>query len=232
MKISTLIIVGLALLVLPVSAQGDFSLTPRAGLNMAAITPTGGSIKPGLNFGASSDYMFNSKWGMEFGVFYSMQGVAFRPDDQKSLNTSHDYLVFPILGKLYLNDLYGETQGLNVFAGGQLELKALVDKVGYTTGYEGQLMPDDINKVLGISAVAGVGYLLPTGLMFSANLNFGLTNITNDKFQAHTTGSTKTVEVTRDKAYRNIVFQLNFGYRFSLPKRYKLPADTSFDFLP
>lgn len=211
------------ILALPVKAQSGISITPRAGLNMATISPTKTSIiKPGINFGATMEWLFTSKVGLELGALYSMQGVNFQPSTathEYQINPSHDYILVPLLFKMYINNKAGVTEGFNIFAGGQLDLKAVVDKVGYTDGYEGQLLPNDINRPYSFSAVGGIGYLLSSGLCISANLNWGITNIANSKFLVYTDKPPATKEVSIGATtYRNIIFQLNFGYRFSLSK--------------
>ena len=213
MKKAILLIMLTTLPLLTASAQG-IALTPRAGLNLAAISPTkGGSIKPGLNFGMTADYMFTSQWGAETGLIYSMQGTTF-----SRLAPSLDYLNIPITVKFYLMDYYIESRGLYLTAGAQIGFIAVMDKVGYVSEYEGILMPDAITKEFDAAAVLGFGYELESGLALSANLNFGLVNIARDNIRAYTSTSESATEQTikRDKAYSNIVFQLNFGYRFAL----------------
>ncbi|MDR2495989.1 MAG: PorT family protein [Tannerellaceae bacterium] len=214
MKKTILLIMLTALPLLSASAQGEFALTPRAGLNLATITSTkGSSIKPGLNFGVVADYMFTSQWGVESGLMYSMQGATF-----SGLSPSIDYLNIPLLAKFYLTDYYTESMGFYVVAGPQFGLVGIMDKVGYTTGYEGKLMPDAITKGFDYAAVVGVGYELESGLALSAHINWGLANIAKDSFKAYTTTGQSTTEqvIKRDKSYSNFVFQLNFGYRFTL----------------
>ena len=214
MKKTILLIMMTALTILSVSAQGKLALTPRAGLNLATITSTkGSSLKPGLNFGITVDYLFSSQLGVESGLVYSMQGTTF-----SALSPGLDYLHIPLLAKYYLTDYYTESRGFYIVAGPQLGLIAVMDKVGYPTDYEGKLMPDAITKELDFAAVLGVGYELQSGLALSAQFNLGLANIAQDSFRAYTTTSQATSEqvIKRDKSYKNFVFQLNFGYRFTL----------------
>ncbi|MDR2497914.1 MAG: PorT family protein [Tannerellaceae bacterium] len=214
MKKTILLIMCLAMPLLTARAQGGLAFTPRAGLNLATIVPTsGGSLKPGLNFGFTADYMFNAQWGVETGLLYSMQGATFN-----QLSPSLDYLNIPLLLKFYFTDYLIESMGFYIVAGPQISLMAVMDKVGYTTDFEGKLMPDAITKPIDFGAVIGIGYELDTGLSFSANINWGLANIVNDSYKAYTTAGQATSEqvIQRDKAYTNLVFQLNFGYRFTL----------------
>jgi hypothetical protein len=224
MKNVTLIIIGsLALLTTPAVAQSSLSITPRAGLNFAAITNVKtGSAKPGLNYGASLDYMFTPRAGIDISALYSMQGVTVAATSNDVNNPGHDYILLPITFKLFFNERDGRPDGFNIFAGGQADILAVTDKVGYTTGYEGKLMPEVITKPFGFSIVAGAGLLLESGLMLSANLNWGLTNIVKDNFKGYVQidqyHQPITVDLQRDKSYSNLAVQINFGYCFSLTK--------------
>jgi hypothetical protein len=202
-----ILIVLLMAFALPADAQLPVSLTPRAGLNLATITPTGGSIRTGLNFGVSGEYAFTTRLATELGLYYSMQGTRFR---SASLSPDHSYILVPLLAKYYLGNELFESSGLNFFAGPQLDIKALVNKVGYTKGNEGALLPLDMTKLVGMSVVAGVGFLFITGFMISGNVNIGLTNKANDYFPI------EDGYIHRDKSYKNLVVQLNFGYRFKI----------------
>jgi hypothetical protein len=214
MKTITLIVLSLGIWIVPLSAQKTFFLTPRAGMNLATITSTtGSSLRPGINYGISGDYMFTTHWAAEIGFNYSMQGTSFR---SASLSPEHDYILIPLLAKYYVTGGLNGV-GWNVFAGPQIDIKAMVNKVGYTTGYEGALLPFDMNKALGMSAVIGGGYLFKTGFMLSANMNLGLTN----KANSHTKDYLPPVKenpliVDTNKSYKNFALQFNFGYRFSL----------------
>jgi hypothetical protein len=190
------------------SAQSIF-ITPRAGLNISTITNTGGSTRTGLNFGVSADYVHSSHIGVEVGMHYSMQGSHFKFAD---VSPEHNHLNIPVLLKYYVKEKNGDTRlkGLRIFGGPQLDVKMLVNKVGYTPNTSGILLSDDMTKALGISLVVGAEYMFENGLVISANMNAGLSNKAKSQFQNYgmimsTTGS-----------YRDMVFQIKFGYRFAL----------------
>jgi hypothetical protein len=257
MKKVTQTIIGLFLVAAQLSAQGSLSILPRAGLNMAGISGVNGSVvKPGINFGASMEYMIVPKFGFELGLIYSMQGVNFNPDilfpitdkmtaaevnrqkgERLSVNnTGHDYLNIPILAKLYFDEYYGDPVGFHLLAGGQIDFKAVVDKVGYTKGLEGKLTPGDMNSSTGFSIVFGGGYLTSSGLSLSANINWGVTNAAKFSYLLEDISYKKDeggrfVQIAPDKIYRNVVFQLNFAYRFSLtPTKEPLPVEVIYEF--
>ena len=57
-----------------VSAQ-DFHFLPKIGLNLANMTNSDGSMKPGLNVGVAAEFPINPRFSVEPGIYYSMQGV-------------------------------------------------------------------------------------------------------------------------------------------------------------
>ncbi|MDR1880566.1 MAG: PorT family protein [Tannerellaceae bacterium] len=176
----------LLLLIAATEVQGQtIYFIPKAGLNLANTTNTPGTMKPGLNFGLSAEYMLTPRFSAEAGFAYSMQGAKF---GDKDVDLKHDYLNIPVLGKYYVH------KGLNVFAGPQLGIKVNTSSIGYV----GEYVPRDMTRAVDVAAVIGAGYLLDTGLLFSTNLALGLTDVS---------------EVDTD-THRNWAIQLNFGYRF------------------
>ncbi len=197
-KITCLLL--LLLVTLYTSAQ-EFHFIPRAGLNLANTTNTGGSMKPGLNFGVAAEYMVTPIFAAEAGLYYSLQGSKFKFAD---VDLKHDYLNIPVLAKFYVY------KGLNFFVGPQLGIKASVNKLSYSDDENGgKLMDSDMTKPFDVAAVLGTGYLFPMGLVVSANANIGLTNKAKDSFVQ----DGETINVS-DKSYKNMVIQFNFGYRF------------------
>ncbi|MDR1160787.1 MAG: PorT family protein [Tannerellaceae bacterium] len=183
-----------------VNAQ-QFRYAARAGLNLANKTNTRGTFKPGLNFGASAEYLITPLLSAEAGLYYSMQGSRF-----KFANTDlqHNYLNLPVLAKYYVN------RGLSVFAGPQLGIKANVNKQAFASKmFETDRIDGDMVKPFDLSAVIGAGYLLENGFFVSANINCGLTSTAKSQF------TYDGVPFQTDKgSYRNIVVQFNFGYCF------------------
>jgi hypothetical protein len=197
---------------LPISAQSIF-IIPRAGLNLSTITQTGGSLRSGLNFGVSGEYLHNSHIAAEIGMSYSMQGSYFKSAD---ISPEHNYLNIPFLFKYYVKGLEkveGEDKGhkgFNVFAGPQLDLKMVVNKVGYTDERVNTILSDDMTQSMGASFVLGGEYLFDNGLVVSINLNYGLTNKAKKHFIDNG------VPFTVIKSYRDFVAQFKFGYRFAV----------------
>jgi hypothetical protein len=215
MKRSTIyLFLGLMVCVLPINSQISINITPQAGLNLANITSTNGSFVPGLKLGVSGEYLFQpqSRWGVEMGLHYSMQGSSFR---DKGLRPEHDYINIPLLAKFYLNNNYKEGEGLNFYAGPQFDILAMVNKVGFLQGIKGALLPEPMTKPFGLSAVAGAGYVFNSGFSVTANMNLGLTN----KAKAPIWYDNVLYD-RNNKSYKDIVFQVSFGYRFTLGRRW------------
>ncbi len=53
----------------------EFHLIPKVGLNLANTTgEVDSKVRPGLNIGLGGDVMLTERFGIETGVYYSMQG--------------------------------------------------------------------------------------------------------------------------------------------------------------
>jgi hypothetical protein len=195
----------------PMRAQSIY-LTPRAGLNMANITNTGGSVRSGLNFGISGEYVHVTGIAAEVGIYYSMQGSTFRSED---VSPEHNYVTIPFLFKYYIepnSSITGENRGFNVFAGPQLDFKGADNKVSFDKSNKGALLPEAMTRAMGASAVIGAGYLFDMGVMVSANVNIGLTNKAKAEYNNFDLFVKKS-----EGSYKDFVIQFNFGYRFVLP---------------
>lgn len=184
-----------------VSAQ-EFHFIPKIGLNMANITNSDGSMKPGLNIGVAGEVMMTECFAIEPGVFYSMQGTKDK-ESGTTMKIKNDYLNIPVLFKGYVYE------GFNLFAGPQLgfkvssKIKASQSGTSVSTS-EGS----DLFKTVDFSIVLGAGYQSPMGFLVSLNYNIGLTNTINkDKFSS-------LLGTTVDETCRNGVLQLNVGWRF------------------
>lgn len=184
-----------------VSAQ-EFHFIPKIGLNMANITNSDGSMKPGLNIGVAGEVMMTERFTIEPGIFYSMQGTKDK-ESGTTMKIKNDYLNIPILFKGYVYE------GFNLFAGPQLgfkvssKIKASQSGTSVSTS-EGS----DLFKTVDFAIVLGAGYQSPMGFLVSLNYNIGLTNtIDKDKFSS-------LLGTKIDETCRNGVLQLNVGWRF------------------
>lgn len=190
---------------LQVQAQ-EFYFTPKAGLNLANSSKTGGSMKPGLNLGIAAEYMVTPTFAAEAGLYYSMQGSKF---DYGTVDLQHDYLNIPILAKFYLN------RGFNLFVGPQVGFLVSTNKLGYgNDDYNGVVIDKNMSTPIDFSAVIGAGYVFFYGFTVSANVNIGLVNKIKDNFTFKTDGTPADTFTTNGESSKNMVIQLNLGYRF------------------
>ena len=197
-----------------INEPGRFYITPKVGYNMASISlfdKYGADPRHALHAGISGEYAFNEKISLEPGLFYSMQGSAFKIGNVK-FGLNSDYLTVPFLFKAYVAD------GFNLFAGPQFGY-LMSSRIKVKTGIN---LIDDIlgivsnnidltkfeNK-LDVAIVVGLGYQFAGGFSISANYGFGMSKV--PKF-----GDLKWGDETfaLDIDARNNVLQFSIGYRF------------------
>ena len=182
----------------------EFHFIPKIGLNFANMTNSGGSMKPGLNIGASGEVMMTNNFAIEPGIYYSMQGFKVSGTTAKLKN---DYLNIPILLKGYVYE------GFNLFAGPQLGFKvsSKVKASDSGTSVSTDVLSDWF-KTFDFSLVVGAGYQTSMGLLFSLSYNVGLTNTLNKDNIASTIPGVSSSDI--DGKSRNGVLQFNVGWRF------------------
>lgn len=189
-KIFWLLVLAMAL---PLHAQ-EWSLAPKFGLNLSDMSGDyfRGGIRPGINAGLSVERRFSTLFALEPGVFYSMQGLKDKEDNEVRKN---DFINVPILAKFYIKN------GFNIFAGPQVGVN-ISEKVVYTGegGGEFTMKTDDIMPV-DVSLMVGIGYQFKAGLLLSTNYNIGLSDSADN---------------SGDTPARNRVFQVNIGWRLNL----------------
>lgn len=193
-----------------VSAQ-EFHFIPKIGLNFANMTNMDGSMKPGLNIGASGEVMLTNNFAIEPGVFYSMQGTKYK-ESGASLKFKNDYLNIPILFKGYVYE------GFNLFAGPQLGFKvsSKLKASGSGTSVSTDLASDWF-KTFDCSIAIGAGYQSSMGVMFSLSYNIGLTNVIDKENLASFINNNSDIKLSAsdlDEKSRNGVLQFNVGWRF------------------
>lgn len=193
-----------------VNAQ-EFHFIPKIGINFANMTNMDGSMKPGLNIGASGEVMLTNNFAIEPGVFYSMQGTKYK-ESGASLKFKNDYLNIPILFKGYVYE------GFNLFAGPQLGFKvsSKLKASGSGTSVSTDLASDWF-KTFDCSIVIGAGYQSSMGVMFSLSYNIGLTNVIDTENMASFISNNSDIKLSAsdlDEKSRNGVLQFNVGWRF------------------
>ena len=170
-----------------VSAQ-DFHFLPKIGLNLANMTNSDGSMKPGLNVGVAAEFPINPQFSVEPGIYYSMQGVK-ESEGGISGKIKNDYINIPIYAKAYL-----------------YRSKASASYNGTDISVNSK----DAFKTFDFALGIGVGYQFDLGLLVSMNYNIGFTNTLSD---GDITLNGNSMNWDGEKS-RNGVLQINLGWRF------------------
>ncbi len=181
-----------------VSAQndeGEFSLMPKVGINIADHR-NDAEMKSFVRMagGLEIEYGVNDNVGLSAGLLYSAQGSQMK---EKNLKINLDYINVPLLVHFY------PVKGLALKAGAQLGFitrkKMLLDN--------SRIDLDMLMQLLGISAFNNFDLSIPVGISYEierfvidARYNFGLTDVYKDDSD-HT---------------KNSVFQFTLGYKFEM----------------
>lgn len=183
--------------ILPLFAQKKFYFIPKAGLNVANISGTGGTdARIGMNVGFAVEWAMTPKLSIEPGVFYSMQGTKF-PSGTK---IDMDYVNVPIFAKYYV------LKGLNVYAGPQFGFNVRSRLSNNTSMYQG-INEKDYIKVFDPALALGVGYQFDFGLNVSAGYSWSILDHAKKSTYGYWVGHKK-------DSYHNHVFQIQIGWRF------------------
>ena len=190
-----------AMMVAAISANaqnevGQFTLMPKAGINISKVTNSDSKTKVGLVAGVEAEYGIAEKFGLQFGVLYSMQG-----DKPKVGSGSEklDYINIPIMAQYYV------IPGLAIKAGVQPGfLVRAKNKYDYEDGgiaiHTDADIKDACNKV-DLSIPVGISYEYKS-FVLDARYNIGLTKVYKSDYS--------------DKSCRNSVFAITLGYKFAL----------------
>ena len=193
-----------AMMVAAISANaqnevGQLTLMPKAGINISTITGDGVNKKSkvGLVAGIEAEYGISEKFGLQFGLLYSMEGCksdlviatgegasAFRAEGVK---WNLDYINIPIMAQYYV------VKGLAVKAGIQ---------PAFNVRHKGSVDGNTAN----IEGVKSFNFSIPVGLSYEyqnfvldARYNIGVTKLLKDADQG-----------------RNSTFAITLGYKFAL----------------
>ena len=190
-----MMIAAMMIAALGVNAQnevGQFSVMPKAGINISSLTKDDGAkSKVGFVGGLEFAYGAAKNFEVTAGVLYSMQGAKIKNTDAK---INMDYINIPILAQYYI------VKGLAVKAGVQ---------VGFNTS--AKVKGDGLDvTVKDFYALGGidtdsktVDFSIPVGLSYEyahvvldARYNIGVTKAFKDADPKHS------------------VFQITLGYKF------------------
>ena len=170
---------------------GQWSLQPKAGINISKITGTGMSSRVGFAGGLEAEYGVAKNFGITAGFLYSMQGGKYDMDGFKTLGIkdkfkfNFDYLNIPILAQYYI------TKGLAVKAGIQFGF-VVRDKVKVEDREDAKLKKFDFS--------------IPVGLSYEYK------NIVLDA--RYNIGTTRVVKFAENG--KNSVFEITLGYKIPL----------------
>ncbi len=79
----------------------EFHLIPKVGLNLANTTgEVDSKVRPGLNIGLGGDVMLTERFGIETGVYYSMQEANIKGG--VSYTDKLDYINVPVYAKEFI----------------------------------------------------------------------------------------------------------------------------------
>lgn len=176
----------------------DFYFIPKVGLNLAKVVNWGENrIRAGFNLGFSGEVLFNERFAIEPGIYYSLQDGKYKvttvygDTDSRILH----YMNIPIYAKAYIY------RGFHVFAGPQFSFN-IKPKDDWEPNDRHSDYEDIERYELGtfdISLGMGAGYLFDSGLLFSLNFNIGRTELNRSGIKSWS---------------GNRVLQMNVGWRF------------------
>ena len=185
---------------------GQWSLQPKAGINISKITGTGMSSRVGFAGGLEAEYGVAKNFGITAGFLYSMQGGKYDMDGFKTLGIkdkfkfNFDYLNIPILAQYYI------TKGLAVKAGIQFGFvvrdKVKVEEIIAGGGKYNEDMSFDRED----AKLKKFDFSIPVGLSYEYK------NIVLDA--RYNIGTTRVVKFAENG--KNSVFEITLGYKIPL----------------
>ena len=197
---------------------GQWSLMPKAGINISKITGTGMSSRVGFAGGLEAEYGVAKNFGITAGFLYSMQGGKYDMDGFKTLGIkdkfkfNFDYLNIPILAQYYI------TKGLAVKAGIQFGFvvrdKVKVEEIIAGGGkYNEDMSFDEYLDILKFTGDARedaklkkFDFSIPVGISYEYK------NIVLDA--RYNIGTTRVVKFAENG--KNSVFEITLGYKIPL----------------
>ncbi len=186
---STLMLLAASTAAFAQHAVGSFTLQPKVGVSIAAITDMDGTTsRLGFVGGLEGEYQASDIFSLSLGVNYSQEGFKVKDFDGK---VKLDYINVPILANVYL------TKGLAVKLGVQPGFN-----VGHSVTENGNTTSSSKSEYDGIKSVA---LSIPVGLSYEIN------NVVLDA--RYNWGVTKAFDDVNSK---NSVFQVTVGYKFQL----------------
>ena len=143
----------------------------KGGLNLASLTNSDGAkMRPGFHAGLYGEYGINDFLGIQGELLYSMMGAK-GTEDGIGFTAQMDYIVLPVVAKIYLMDKFSLDLGPQFGYLVNAKVKAKVDGTSASQSFY-----EDAEK-FDLSIGMGLSYKLGYGFGISARYNLGLTEI-------------------------------------------------------
>ena len=172
----------------------SFEWGAKSGLNLSTVTNTDGAkMRPGLHIGVFGEYGINDFLGIQGELLYSMmgtKGATMGGAIEITPTYKTDYVVLPILAKVYLTEKFSLDIGPQF---GYMVSAKLKLSDGSNPGYD---LYKNIDNKFDLSVGMGLSYKLPYNIGVSARYNLGLT------------------EINEGAKPKNGVIQFGISYRF------------------
>ena len=173
---------------------GQWTLMPKIGINISSVTGDTNAgydkkAKVGLVAGAEFEVGLAEKFGLDFGLLYSMEGCKVKEQllgGTPTVNMNLDYINIPILAQYYL------AKGFAIKGGLQPAFN-----VRHKAGGDADYTIDGINS-FNLSIPVGLSYEF-SNFVIDARYNIGVTKIIKDAEQG-----------------RNSTFSITLGYKIPL----------------
>ena len=218
-----MMIAALMVATLSANAQnevGQFSLQPKAGINISKITGAGMTSRVGFAGGIEAEYGVAKNFGLTAGFLYSMQGGKYDMNDFKILGITDkfkfnfDYLNIPILAQYYI------AKGFAVKAGVQFGFvvrnKVKIEEIVAGGGkFKEDMSFDeflDILKVASGGEIPADAKLKKFDFSIPVGLSYEYKNVVLDA--RYNIGATRVVKFS--ETGRNSVFEITLGYKIPL----------------
>jgi len=215
-----MMIVAMMVATLSANAQnevGQFSIQPKAGINISKITGSGMTSRVGFAGGIEAEYGIAKNFGLTAGLLYSMQGGKYDMNDLKTVGITDkfkfnfDYLNIPILAQYYI------AKGFAVKAGIQLGFvvrdKVKIEEVISGTKFSEDMSFDEFLDILKFTGdVREDAKLKKFDFSIPVGLSYEFSNIVIDA--RYNIGTTRVVKFS--DTGKNSVFEITLGYKIPL----------------
>ena len=181
--------------------EGDFTVQPKVGLNIATLSDADKSIAD-FHLGLEVEYMFTDQFSAGFGAILSNQGGKYNENaNTPQYKVDLDYVQIPILANYYV--LPGLAIKAGIQPGFKTRAKAKFDDgtvdLDQLYGLYNRLTDDNLKvSTVDVSIPVGISYEYKN-VVLDARYNFGLNKVVN-----------------QGDAFYNRWFMISLGYKFNV----------------